>query len=798
MLPSAASTLAVLVVVVAAALCGRSPLLSNPGPEAGMVLAVVGGVAVALAQAVRGSARRSTGYLRDHIGGVVLVAVMVLVFLASTAIGALVAPSCSPEAGRFPMLVLSVPVLLLQAATGGVIGRIAGSRGKAIVACLVVEGAIAASIGVGLYDEPGFRAASHFFVVVSGDLLRGATLPAAAIGFRAATLLLAALVTLMGAAVWPAQRKTGLVSATAETWPLWLAAGAVGVVFLIAHGQARRALVPGRDELDDVYSLVKRRGALVVHADPLATTPREVDALLAEGALWHERLKTRLDGLSDAPIDVYVHADRAAQARWTGASHVDFTLPWRREIHVASARVPHRSLGHELAHVVAGEKSDTLLRVPARFVVFYAAAVTEGVAMALTPELAVDRGFTLQEQAAAMRRAGFLPDLKKLFSFARFVTEEPGRAYVAAGALVEQLVADAGPDAPRALERLYKGHGALEAAVVDVDDLLRRHLERLDATPLPNDAAGHAQARFRRPSVLDEVCERDAADEVRAIRALARTGDVDAALARAARLEGGRQEDLADGTLLDLVNDVSESGDAARTTSLLRRLVDDASSDAERALRQYGLGRALWRQGQEREAQAVWAGIDAAVLDVDLQRQLRAATLFADAAVRLAAEAPVARAALAFFVDDTPGRTGSRLAFAAAVGASSSEPAAVHDLARYVLGRQLVLEGALDEAVALLGALVAERRLDEVMHEQAVLALGVALVRSGRPDDAVGLFTQAAERARRPAMRLSLRDKAERARRAAQAKAAPAVATASSDPAWGDRLLLGASPDGEL
>ncbi|MBM4280282.1 MAG: hypothetical protein FJ137_05835 [Deltaproteobacteria bacterium] len=815
-MPPLAAVVAVLVVVVAAVVCGWSPLLSNPGPEAGLVLAVVGGVAAAFAQALRGSARRPAGYLADAVAGVVVVVVMTAVFLISTAIGAAVAPSCSDNAGRFPMLAVGVPVLLLQSAVGTFVGRVAGGRLLAVLGCLALQTGIAGWVAWGLYVEPGFRVASHLFVVVSGDLLRGASLPDAALAFRFATLLLAVLVMLVGAAVWPEQKKRGLVQTSVDSWPLWIAAVVVGVFFAVVHAQSRGALQPGRDALYEAYSLRKRRGPIVVHADPLATTPREVDALLAEATLWHERLASRLGPLSKDDIHVFAHAGSAAQARWTGASHVDFTMPWRRELHISSTTVPHRTLGHELAHVVAGEKSDTPLRVPARLVVLHAAAVTEGVAMALTPELVVRGGLTLQEQAAAMRQAGKAPDLRALFSFSRFFAEEPGRAYVAAGALVEELVAGAGADAPRVLERLYAGEGRLDAAVVDVDDLLRRHQQRLDDTPLPRDAAGLARARFARPSILEATCDPDAQDAVRAVRALARTGDVPGAVARAAALEGSPQEGLADGTLADLVRDAAEAGDDDAALALLRRLVDDAPSEPERAVRAFAEGRALWRRGAEREAQAVWSHIDAGLLDVDLQRQLLAALTFASTAARLSEQATVSRAALSFFVADAEQREGARLVFAAAVGAADShpahaaaagdaprdvaalEPGDVVDLARYVLGRQLVLQGTLPDAERLLRGVVQRRLLSPVFHEQALLALGVALVRADRPADARALFVQAAEAATRPATRLWLRDRAERAARAAIAPPPPPVATAATSPAWGDRLLLGAAPSGEF
>lgn len=804
MIPSPGSVIGVVVVVAAAVFCGRVPLLSNPGPESGMVLAVVGGVVVALLGAGRGARREREGFMGDWRVGVAFASLFLAVFVVVTAIGAAVSPSCSDNAGWLPMLIIAVPVLLVQAASGPIVGRLVGRRGLAVAAIVVVELIAAGSIAFDLLNEPGFRTASHLFVVLSSDLLAGAALSTAAIGFRVVTVVLALALALIGAALWPAQKTRGLVSGAAgDTMGLWGAAVVVVVVFVIAHGQARAALIPGRAALEEAYSLVKRRGPLVVHADPLATSPREVDALLAEGTLWLERLRQRLGPLSDDEIHIWAHQGREAMARHTGAVHVDFALPWRRELHIGSTAVPHRTLGHELAHVVLGERSDTFLRVPSRFIVLHNAAVTEGMAMALTPELAVDQGLTLREQASAMRRAGLSPSLARLFSMARFFGEEPGRAYVAAGAFIEALVAEAGDDAQAAIGRLYRGAGELEAVSPDVPGLISGHERDLDAQPLPDDAVAFAAARFKRQSILDEVCEPEIAEVGLRMRRLARTGEVAGAMEAARALEG----DAADGTLSALLTEVRAVGDIEGAIVLLRQLVALAPSPSERAVRELALGVELWRAGREREAHALWSAIDTRVVVADLARQIVATRLFADTAMRLQDEARVARTALGFFIADGRMREGARLAFARAVGAGpGAEPGAVVDVAGYILARALVQEGALADAIVLLRPLVATRRLPEAFHEQAVLGLATALVRTSASGDAGPealeeartLLLDSAEAASRPAMRLFLRDRAKRVGRASAAPAGPALATATTDPAWGDRLLLGAAHDGSF
>ncbi|HEY1101543.1 MAG TPA: hypothetical protein VGF99_21570 [Myxococcota bacterium] len=860
MLPSPGAVVAVVVIVIAAIVCGRVPLLSNPGPEAGLVLAVVGGLAIVFAGAVRGARRGRAGFFADWRSGVIVGVIGVVVFLVATAIGQAVSPSCSPNAGRWPMVIVAVPVLLVHAALGPLIGRTVGRRLAAVVVTVLVLAGSLALLAMQLLDEPGFRAASHLFVVVSGDLLQGAALPEAAIGYRAATALLAVVLALVGCALWPAEKTRGLVSgAASESAPLWAAAVVVGIVFVIAHRQATASLIPGRAAMEAAYALTKKRGQLVVHANPLIVTPRDVDAVLAEGTLWLDRLRARLGPLSDDDIHLWLHGDRVEQAKWTGASHVDFALPWRRELHIASMGVPHRSLGHELAHVVAGEKSNTFLKVPARFIVLHNAAVTEGLAMALTPELVVDDGLTLREQAAAMRQAGKAPDLATLFSLSRFFGEEPGRAYVAAGALIESIVADAGDDGPAAIGRLYQGAGRLDAAAGDDEAaLLARHEAALLALPLPADAAGFAASRFRRGSILDEICDPDVAAAGEALRAQARNGDVAGAIAGVTRLAGAE----ADGSFTDLFAEVRVAGDVAGGITLLNTLVELAPSPAERALRGLALGSEQWKAGLEREALSTWNALPLEAAPVDAQRQIVATRAFADVAVRLQHEAVVSRAALAFFVADSHTRDGARAAFAEAIGraavdfvrtssspaeavpvvvdgavpavvdpnaasvppptpppatptrvgwqvrSTSPEPVEVLATALYVHARNLVVQGALPEASMVLRPLVEGQLLSATFHDQAVQALAAAAVRwASRAlvvDDVdraalEGVREQllvAADNVTRPASRLRLRDRAERVARAAAAPVPPALVTTTSPPEWADRLLLGAWPDG--
>lgn len=800
-----AATLAVAAVVVTALACLRFPLTSSPGPEAALVLSVVGGVSLCLAQAVRASRCSPDGYAAELFKALVVAAAMLAVFAVVTGVAGWLRPSCAAQRGPLAFVFLAAPVLLLQAAIGTTIGRMLGRPGRALVTAIALLSIAAALLFVRWYRDPSFMVASHLFVVVAGDLLRGAAMPIDVLGFRFGTLCFALAIAFGGTAYWPRIRRVGVAGSSPNTALSWLLAGAALLVGLIADVTSRSDIRPPRSEMEERYSYVKQRGPLVVHVDPLAVRPKDVDAMLAEGTLWLDRLATRLGTRPQGDIHVWLHADRGSAARFTGAAHVDFALPWRREIHVEGVDVPHRSLGHELAHVVAGELSTAPLRIPSRFVFFHHAAITEGVAVALTPELAQHGNLTVKEQAAAMRRAGFAPDTASLFSGLSFFAEAPARSYTAAGALIESLVARALPNPTRALAALYAS-GSLEQALGSkeaVDALVASHDRHLDELALPEDAVAIAVARFERPSVLDEVCRATDLARVRAIRTRARGGDVAGALAEVEALGPASQR-----TLEDLLADALRVDDQTAAVAFAERIAALPASgrkDVAAVTAQRGeiLGDALWRVGARARARAEWDRANAQAMPIDDGRALLARRALADVVLRGGAT-PASAAALDVLVATKPEERAAafarlHLAIGGDDGAAPEHRTEAREgvrMARYIHARRLVQQGALDEAAAALRLLLDEDQLPPPLKEQVQLALATALLKRGRAADARDLLFAAADAAERPAARLTLRDRAERAARAVDAPAPPPHVDDKSDPAWADRLLLGADDSG--
>jgi hypothetical protein len=554
----------------------------------------------------------------------------------------------------------------------------------------------------------------------------------------------------------------------------------------------RDELAPTHGQLEQAYALVKRRGPLVVHADPDALRPRDVDALLAEGSLWLERLRMRLGVAGTADIHVFVHASADERERFTGARHVDFALPWHRQIHLAGAAVPHRSFGHELAHILAGELSDSFLKVPGRLVFLHKAAIVEGVAVAVTPELATADGLTTRELAAAMRRLGHAPDPHQLFSALGFFTENPSRAYVAAGALVESLLANTLPDPRSALHTLYRT-GSLEQAAggeAELEKLIASHQTMLEQMPLPPDAQVVAGHRFSQPSILQQTCDPDKDARAKALRLLSRTGQTRAALTQAEATGALNAE-----TLNDLYMDAAANRDTEGLLLVAERLA--RIDDADAAEHQEAYGDSLWRSGRVREAHAAYLHTSVDGRPHDAARSLVAKRILSQGVLERGSRAFVASAALDVLVR-TELRQPAFLALARAIGMSHDENPLVLSVGSYILARREIQQGALADGVALMTEVRTQALLPAVLMEQAALGLGTGLLRRGDADAAQRVLFDAADKAERAATRVLLRDRAERAKRAQSAPPPPAVSTPTTDPTWADRLLLGADDIGDF
>lgn len=203
-------------------------------------------------------------------------------------------------------------------------------------------------------------------------------------------------------------------------------------------------------------------------------------------------------------IRVYLFANEGEKGWLMGASHTYIAKPWRREVYVQQAPYPHPVIAHELAHVIAGTFASGPFHVagplhgwlpdPGRI---------EGFAVAAAPDETDE--LTDLEWAAAMLDLGILPPLRSVFQL-EFLSITASKAYTVAGAFVEFLRERYGMPA---LRRWYAGAPLTEiAGGKDLDALDRDFRAKLKSLGVTKRAQGTAKVRFERAPFFARHCPR--------------------------------------------------------------------------------------------------------------------------------------------------------------------------------------------------------------------------------------------------------------------------------------------------
>ncbi|HEX9950931.1 MAG TPA: hypothetical protein VGB53_04125, partial [Rubricoccaceae bacterium] len=258
-------------------------------------------------------------------------------------------------------------------------------------------------------------------------------------------------------------------------------------------------------------------GRVVLHTAWRETTPAERARLLDEAAFRLWQVEARLGVRASAPVHVYLYPDADTKGRLVGSRETSVVPVWlaRPQVHMLASEVG-RSLGHELAHVVAREFGMPGLRASP------AVGLVEGLAVAVeppdglpAPEALVAAALTLPGDAggldadpaavvaAAMRPLGFWG----------------GRAavsYTATGAFVGYVVETCGVPAVR---EAYRTGDVSRATGIPLDTLAARWATHLRTVPVTPEARATAAWLFRQPSLFEVRCPHHVPDYVRETRA---------------------------------------------------------------------------------------------------------------------------------------------------------------------------------------------------------------------------------------------------------------------------------------
>jgi tetratricopeptide (TPR) repeat protein len=640
------------------------PLMNLPGYELAAALALLHGVVggpfgIAAIRLQRRADPTPTPPLLPSILATVTLLWLALVpaFITATAL-ALATTPCSPFATVEFFPILTLPSSLVSVSLGGLVARWLHRGWAQALGWLGVLALCALHTAWPLVFGPQAFAYNHLGGYLPGPIYdEELHVPLALVSFRLGTLTLA--VHALSHLERPSRRARLVLAASAL---LFLALEAAGPTLGFRMNDAALAERLGG---------LRETKELILHF-PRGTEPAEVDRMLGDAQFRFAQITRFFGATPPGTVTIWWYESPAQKRRLVGAAHTQFAKPWRREVHIHSMGFPHPVLKHELVHALAAPWGAPPFGVTATWLGLKThIGVVEG--MAVAADNPVDE-LTLFEWAAAMKRRGLLPDVRVLLMPTGFYAAPASRAYVAAGSFLRFLTQSFGAERTR---RLYRD-GDFEAAFGRPLSELATDYERfLDEVPLDEAAVSQALDRFRRGSIFERPCAREAALLVEAASHAPAASALPLWRRCRALQPAEPRHVLAEARALAQLDRADEA--AASLDAELQRLDAETSPWTEAAL----LRAELALSHQEPAAARTLLG--------RVLARSPSPTVERTAAVRLAAldAPPAAQAAVRLFFD---GSTPEKLA------ALRAESAGGGWLVQYLLGRSLHKEGAWAEA----------------------------------------------------------------------------------------------------
>ena len=699
-LRSPAAIIAGALVVVAMAVIGFLPLFGGPGYESALAAGIVLPFAVGIATALESASSRPEpfeAYCRGVANGAAFAAAAWL----TTLVHGLRVGFCDALQGSALFALGPGAGALLAGVWGALAGEIARSGRKPwsrrTLAVLLASAGPLVSIGLSVsrfYSSPMVFAYDPFVGYFSGTLYDTVIDASALVTYRAGTA--ASLFAAMVVALHLAHDGEGRLAFQAIGRPGLLVAGVVALVGSITtivkgnrlgHWQTPEtistelgALVTG-DRCDVVYP----RSMRLAEAQRFA---RDCDAHVAALEKW-------LDAKGPPKVTAYLFADARQKDALMGAAETQIAKPWRREIYLQNGPYPHHSLGHELAHVLAGQ----LARGPFQVAGSWGGWVPnpgliEGLAVAASPR---DGDMSPAEWAKAMKDLEILPPLERLFGMS-FLGENSSTAYTASGAFVGWVHDRFGAEM---VKNWYAGSELPKLVGQSWAELEKAWRQDLDKIELPEAARAQARARFDRPAIFGRRCPH-VVDECRMTAdAMREAGDVDGAIAKYGEILALDPHD--GGVRIAIARATARGGKVADALKALEQIAADEALPRhvrDRAVEE--LGDQALVAGEGDAATARYRDVMSRIVDEDQLRTL-------DVKIVAAGDAR-ARDAVVPLLVGARGKAPDRFQAAEQLGAwSALEPD--DGLPDYLLARQHLGAGELEEAAAHLDRALS-RRLD--------------------------------------------------------------------------------------
>jgi len=341
--------------------------------------------------------------------------------------------------------------------------------------------------------------AGYFPGAIYDDLVQ---IPTRYLTYRATMLLAVLALTVLFDALWdPASEKLDLRGrGRSQLGAVTVSVGALGIIAASYwHGDHLGHWV-SEEYLIERLGKTEQGRHCVAHM-PRETQPEDARRLLEDCDFHVERTRTLVGLTSTEPVTAYFFRNQNEKKDLIGVGRTLIAKPWRGEVYLQMAGWPHPVLGHEVVHAALAEVGRGPFSVAATLGgLIPNPGIVEGAAVALAWDLRDD--LDPDQWSRIMRDRNELPAASAVMSV-RFSALPARRAYMAAGSMINFLIASRGMDA---LLAAYRSGG-----IERLEELEEQWHAYLEQVPVTAHERGVAEVELARPSIFSAVCPHELA-----------------------------------------------------------------------------------------------------------------------------------------------------------------------------------------------------------------------------------------------------------------------------------------------
>ncbi|MBN2725694.1 MAG: hypothetical protein JXR95_16640 [Deltaproteobacteria bacterium] len=239
-----------------------------------------------------------------------------------------------------------------------------------------------------------------------------------------------------------------------------------------------------RDCIEEILGGKKKKNSLtVVYSTDIPEW--KIEFLYRQAVYDYETLHNWFRLRNKTPLKVFIFKNRDQKRKLFGARNVEVAKPHLKEIYITADSIPHRSMRHEMAHVLAGYYTDSFFKVatkPLKYMPFVAIPdipMIEGIAVAAAFD---ETEINPWEKLKILKILGLNANISRVFT-GNFYALPSQIAYTVAGSFIRFLYTKFGP---KAVFRWHAGDNfkaIFKMELEDAEKLFNEFLDKIEVDP---------------------------------------------------------------------------------------------------------------------------------------------------------------------------------------------------------------------------------------------------------------------------------------------------------------------------